>query len=293
MAEKEFKAYSATVHSTCKKRIYTVNFPSLGKKPKNKHNVNKEESNQNNDIDVNVDNLNILCTQSKSKLEVKIIIETTTHMLDYYFRLLKKIDEKKIPNPMFLKLFGNNHPTKEIIETTTAFYNIKKYIISNTDSHITVNKIIHDKNILCICVGDGIGPATGYLMAAATDWNVLSIDPVMRDEWLVDSKISNLTCIKSKMEDVCLEKYIDVKICFIISVHGHADLNALWMRMSKNTRIIALSIPCCTGFEHYVKNVKPVIKYDENEIPSDKRTLLIWDTALESSRKFISDVGTS
>ncbi|AYV80432.1 MAG: hypothetical protein Harvfovirus1_57 [Harvfovirus sp.] len=264
-----------TVLVTKRSRTYTLLFPSLGKRQDKKSRIIDTDASPS----VSIDGVLVTCTQTKSKLDIKVEVETSHHVLDAYFRMLEKIRDRHLPNPMDLMLFGRSNPAKEILETATAAETVRRYIFSHTKTIAEAHWVLNNRNTLCICVGDGIGPATGYLIAATTLWQTLSVDPEMRDEWIQDSKIPNLRCIRSNIEDAVLPE-TKMDLCIVVSVHGHADFNVLWKRLLPlHARVIAVSIPCCPGFVHHVLDVEPVLQFVENEIPSPMRKVLVWDSA--------------
>lgn len=174
--------------------------------------------------------------------------ESVHTMLHYFIDLITSIAHSKDYHklePLGLSIFGRKKVVKEIIENTTAVYNITTYIKQNFD--------IDPKEIVAICHGDGHQPRSGYLLSLATPWMVYSIDPEMEQNWLTQTYLPNLTCHRSVMEDfdlsVCQDKFV-----VIVGVHSHADLNELWNRLNDvaHTRV-ALSIPCCGHVEHEVQ----------------------------------------
>ncbi|AYV84331.1 MAG: hypothetical protein Hyperionvirus22_32 [Hyperionvirus sp.] len=283
----ESKRASVSIVATTKKRNYIINFPALGKRrghEKKKRTLPPEPpvaaaAAAEDEHSILVDGVHISCTQSNRKLEIQVVLPTSTRILDFYFRLLYRTSEKGFPNPTGLKLFGHSSPTKEVLETATAIKTIQDYVYSHTKNRAAGNALMDNPNVLCICVGDGIGPATGYLAAASTKWKVKSIDPQMSVEWETDSKIPTLQCIRNKVELVDFGEDSKGDVCFIISVHGHANFDELYKRMLTYKRVIALSIPCCPHITHHVTGVPPTLSFDEFEIPSPMRKILLWDTS--------------
>jgi len=208
--------------------------------------------------------------------------QMTTRVLDGYFRLVLRITGRGVENPMNLKLFGNSQITKAIIKTTTAVQTLKEYIfLRHAKSREEGLAIAENKSVVCMCVGDGITPRCGYLLAGSTSWNVTSVDPEMGKEWVADSRIKNLRCIRACMEDVDIPIENKASLCLIVSVHGHANMDVLWKRMTtRYKRVVALSIPCwCKKFVHRIDGIKPILNFAEKEIfPKSKRTVFVWDS---------------
>jgi len=233
--------------------------------------------------DLTIDRLTVNCHLIDSKIMVSIKMKVSTTMMDFYYQHTQDIVKRGYLHPMGLKLFGNDNPTKEIMETATCVRAIKGYLSKACKSRKKSDLIMMNKNVLCVCVGDGIGPAVGYLIAGGSNWRVLSIDPLMADEWTKNSKIPNLKCIRDKMESCDLSKY-KADLGIIISNHGHANFTDLWQRMTKlYKRVIGVSIPCCSKIVHHVKDIEAVSKYEVTDIQSDKRTVYIWDSHPEKT----------
>src|SRR5439155_25131412 len=168
-------------------------------------------------------------------------------------------------NSSKLNIYKNS--TKEICESMSALIHTLKYC----DEDIKNNKI------LCLVIADGISPKTGILFALNTNWNIHVIDPIMDDKW-VNGKfkniIPNMVCYRNKIEEIddnIFKNNIGFEKLIIIGVHSHANLNLLWEKIIYNfpqVSIFLLSIPCCNGFEHYVKKQDPFINIIDYAIPS-------------------------
>lgn len=210
-------------------------------------------------------------------------------VMNMYWEKIVQIVANGYKNPTELVLFGKNNRHKEILETSSAIHHLTEYFTldfkkekeSKTNpKHVahSMGKMTDNAKIRVICVGDGIGPAVGYLLAATTKWHVVSVDPLMRDEWLTQTLVPNLTCLKEKMEDVKLGAgTYDFDI--IVAVHSHANLDFLWRRLlTHSQRVVALSIPCCSGYVQHVMDLTPVYEHQEDQIPSSSNQVLIWDS---------------
>jgi hypothetical protein len=129
------------------------------------------------------------------------------------------------------------------------------------------------KDIIVICHGDGHQPRSGYLLALATSWTVHSIDPEMEDYWTTNSILPNLTCHRSKIEDIDLVGLCRDMFVVIVGVHSHANFDELWDRLDDVARIrVAVSLPCCAHVVHEIK-METVVDMHELEIPNKGVTI--------------------
>lgn len=225
----------------------------------------------------------LACVVHKKTVDLSVSMVMDNKLMNAFFRMCTRIAARGYDNPMALGLYGTSNPTKEVLESAAGYHYIMQFLRSLSQPEYWSDRDQFDldtknKETICICVGDGISPKTAYLFAATAHWQVISVDPEMRDQWLTSEKKGipgNLTCHKSKMEDVDLTKF-NFKRVIIAAVHSHANLDHLWRRIDTFQEKICLSIPCCAGFVHEVENVKPVRMLTELEIPSLKNKILIW-----------------
>lgn len=130
-----------------------------------------------------------------------------------------------------IKLLGIFPNAKEITESITAYNALKKYF------HYQNRVSFKDKNIICLCPGDGSTPRTGSLIATHTAWTVYSIDPKLK---IKNYSIRRLHLINSRIEDFLFPDLNDFKY-IVVSVHSHAKLTFF-----KNFKLVGIvSIPCC------------------------------------------------
>jgi len=159
-------------------------------------------------------------------------------------------------------MFGSSDPTKELLESMTAYLNtvnsIKKKVYStNTITYEQLHKLLAMDDILCIVHGDGVTPRTGLIFALCTNWRVISIDPIMGGiedpgEQMIRSGIekkhetklpSNLILHRGLVEDYSFDTD-GFNYLAIVGVHSHANLQKLWERFNSITKI-AFTMPCC------------------------------------------------
>lgn len=217
--------------------------------------------------------LNISETNNYYDLDVKY---NTKHLISYMDKFLRTcfVAETKynINMSTIMRIYGFKFATKEITESMAAF--------SHTSYHL--NKILYDRDVLCIVVADGKSPKTGIIFSLKTNWSVVSIDPMMEMEYVENKLMDNLVCYKdlveNKLDDI-LEEYKYVKQVVLINVHSHANTNKIWIEVTekRNSKgIFCLSIPCCPGYTHLVKNIEPVYRGIDNGIASQKNEIYLW-----------------
>lgn len=230
------------------------------------------------------------CTKKNKNKRIRIRYDRgqTPFYMNLFFRISRffELDYGFSLNSAKLDLYGSKTATKEICESMAALRHTRDYC----------KNLIDNDNILCLIVGDGLGPKTGILFAAKTKWCVHSIDPIMHEKWIREPQsgtiqvlrpgfaglVPNLTCHRALVEDVddsLFNANPNIKAIIIIGVHSHADLNNLWLKtIAKFNQkpIFLLSIPCCKGYEHYVKNVDPILNITDTGIPSLKNQVMAW-----------------
>ena len=147
------------------------------------------------------------------------------------------------PDILVLKVFPN---IKEITESMSvknhlySFWKNTKHELNQKDSNLTV-----------IVPGDGRNPRTGVLFAFTSAHKVISIDPLLKENWINQIKVKRLTCIKDKAENV----KIDQETIAIILPHSHCNLQELITKWTFKTAYI-VSMPCCFLDKQILKNKK-------------------------------------
>lgn len=151
---------------------------------------------------------------------------------------------------------------KEITESFAAFNAVARYI-SNFD--------FSDPDVTVVCVADGNTPRTGIVFALRTKWNVISIDPALKNKssWHF---VNRLTVIPEKLEDV-VDMYF--KKVIIVCVHSHVLLPVVLNKIRGDERAI-VSIPCC--FKQQIPNKLPDYDFNDQGIWSEKNRVMIWES---------------
>mgnify|MGYP000900357735 CR=1 FL=1 len=227
---------------------------------------------------IEFNNINIKLTKAGKKH--KIIIEgkrnKAINYMDNFLRL-DIINKNRIGISLLSKklmLYGKNKPCKEICESLAAYFNIKKLI----------KNIRFNQNVTCIVVADGIRPKTGVIFATRTHWNVHSVDPLMRPEWIngdYDKFFPRLKCHDKKIEEVIdsICSVDNTTAIVIICVHAHVNINNLWNNLITKHEclpILLLSMPCCTGYEQV--NIVPIINLIDPAIDNeDCGQIFVWE----------------
>lgn len=175
---------------------------------------------------------------------------------DYY--LNKFLRRKSSIDLLIWELFPN---TKEITETVGA--------VTAIQNHLELE--LKDPTVNVYVVGDGVSPRTGGYLAVNSNWNIWSIDPLMRISRYKDKGIRRLTMIDKRIEDC--DGFATNGPAIILHVHSHADLNHSYRKI-KSPNWNCIAIPCCSP--QYLKGIPHHIEYDDKHIHSPKNLVKIW-----------------
>ena len=198
-------------------------------------------------------------TVSHTEKEISVKITATKQeysiprILDYMHRIfghqcVDLTEEEKI-NRVSLYDIMPNDITKEMLEVGGVLLRIQKHVPYEIRMNSDVN---------CYVIGDGISPRCGTSVVYMTKWNVLSIDPAMRHEWL-EKKISpRLSCLAIKGEEVFFEK--GKLITVVICIHSHADLPNIIANNKDIENLLVFSVPCCMYEKQIVHEIEPFLK---------------------------------
>jgi hypothetical protein len=128
------------------------------------------------------------------------------------------------------------------------------------------------RDVLAVCVGDGVSPRTGATIALRSGWRVISVDPLMRAKWAAP-RIERLTCSRAKIEDLRISHPGPV---VIVAVHSHARLEDA-RRVIDAPEVAAVAIPCCVPQS---LGSPPDVTYQDAEIISPAREVRVWRRAV-------------
>jgi len=160
------------------------------------------------------------------------------------------------PDLLELKIFPN---AKEITESSSIF----NYMRNNQHDLFELD----DKEVVFICVGDGVTPRTAAMFAFRTAWNCISIDPDMT--WENNGRVRRLTCIKDKVENLTPKRYPKLVIAH---VHSHAHLQES-CRIFQGDRRVVIAMPCCIKQE---RDINPNVIYEDKSVWSPKNQIKVW-----------------
>lgn len=160
------------------------------------------------------------------------------------------------PDLLAMRVFPNG---KEISESFGAFSAVR-WRLPEFD--------LKDPSVNVVCVADGCTPRTGATFALRSNWQVYSVDPLMKGGTRRWSAIRRLTTVATKIEDFSLE----ADNIIVVAVHSHANLKASIANL-KAKRMAVVAIPCCVNLD---LDVKPTRVYQDKGIISPCRTVKIW-----------------
>jgi len=167
-------------------------------------------------------------------------------------------------------LFPNS---KEQSESVSALFAFRKYVQTER-SRVGV-----------IVVADGSTPRTGFLLALERPKWVISVDPIMRAEWIDSEKLpSNLCVCKCKIEEVELDElnWREIDSVVIIAVHAHVGFeNYLDVVLQRKQKTTIIAIPCCIPLEIAPKQATDwklnlLSRQQDYSILSPCRTVAVW-----------------
>jgi len=153
-----------------------------------------------------------------------------------------------------LKVFPD---AKEVTETMAVYNATRKQFRKKIP--MNEHKIVH-------VVADGSTPRTAAFLAFLTKWQLYSIDPQMKEEWVVQDKVERLKCYKNKIEDI-YETLPTPDL--VILVHPHVTYEVI-KECYPNTPIIAM--PCCV---HYPEELASKV-YRDQGVWSPQNKILIY-----------------
>jgi len=175
----------------------------------------------------------------------------------YFDELVKLRCAPDLLNPRY-KLFPN---AKELTESFGAF----RAALRHFRDWMTCD------DVTVVCVGDGCRPRTGATFAFRSPWNVISIDPNLRNPRSVGD-IERLECNVKRVQD-CAPRHFPKLL--IVAVHSHATLEETMSTLSGD-EVGVIAIPCCVPLE---LDAKPIADYRDGGIHSPKNRVLVWRTS--------------
>lgn len=194
---------------------------------------------------------------------VSTISKQVTKHLNWFLRT------NSAPDILALKVFPN---PKEITESIGAMRAVFDYIPVRRDAD----------GVQLISVADGCTPRTAAAFAFYTKWNVVSVDPILKegDKW--EEKICRLTCHAKTIQDYLSlfnhqEGIPSINTKIFVGVHPHVNVafHAYWYKQDHPEKdVYCVAIPCCQDIS--LKEMKPQIEYLDAGILSPKRIVRIW-----------------
>ncbi|RLF67200.1 MAG: hypothetical protein DRN26_02895 [Thermoplasmata archaeon] len=170
--------------------------------------------------------------------------------------------------PDLLRFFNKcQHPAKEVTETFAAFRMVRKQLGSENFGR---------NDFTCIVPGDGALPRTGATMAHLTRWEIISVDPALKEEGENAFGVERLQCIKKRIQDCRLYSRPNL---VVLAVHSHAPLQAALDIASNWKEALVIAIPCCVpqaiqDREEYLKC--KMSSTQDMGIFSQKNEVLTW-----------------
>lgn len=162
---------------------------------------------------------------------------------------------------------------KELTESVAAYQAVMRHCSFLED----------DSSVTCVCIADGSTPRTASLFAFMTKWQVISIDPALREKSFEKWKaIHRLELLKTLVEDMP-HRFADKLV--IVGVHAHnyeqrppkgIIKNILTSTITKITakEYFVATLPCCHDLQ--IPGRTPDVEYFDPGIWSEKNLVRIW-----------------
>eukprot|EP00943_MAST-04B_sp_MAST-4B-sp1_P007990 g7990.t1 len=187
---------------------------------------------------------------------------------------------------------------KDISESMGAFraatlYSHLELNCDNNNDIIKTRSRWKQQNIWCLCIGDGSTPRTATLISFLTSWNLISVDPGLKQEFVgKDPKgINRMECFDMKFEDwvkffssssACKIIKLECNYLYIICVHSHHRFvgDACFEKVRNlfgNPRTCLVNLPCCARYSP-IKDIgrTPDITFEDPAIFSACRKIDMW-----------------
>ena len=170
-----------------------------------------------------------------------------------------------------LHIFPN---AKEISESMGCFDGVRRYL--------PVGWNFSDTNIICLSLADGSTPRTAALFAYMSKWQIISVDPAMREDAIERCKsVDRLICIKDIVENI--GEY-ECERAVILAVHAHnspekkdkrKNILEAAMKKVKAKNYLVVALPCCNDLNIPGRNFQH--EYKDLGIWSEKNVIRIWE----------------
>lgn len=196
-----------------------------------------------------------------------------SNQLAYIDRFLRM---DSAPLLLSVKLFPRHALLKEITESVAMLDTLLRHFGS-----ILRDRSVSPENTLCVVIGDGVTPRTGALLACLLpSCEVVSLDPMMREEWQRQTTFRRLTVLRTTIEGWLSSSaaFPSRKHVFLLGVHSHAKPRAFIERSLEawpGANIYFVTIPCCV--DHDLGPEHRLIESSTNlDILSPMRQVLVY-----------------
>ena len=183
--------------------------------------------------------------------------------------------------PDILPFFNNNHRSagKEITESFAMWR-----------AAIDVLEVDPKEPLIAIVVGDGKRPRTASVLAHLTQWNTISIDPILDMKWFNtyakerDAQGNPLVRLrpiprKAHKEEITVNCKGWRAILFF--PHAHAPMSEALQVPTNYSRLDVINMPCCNKIEPQFLMKKFALQHQlftfvDDAVWSPKNTIHVW-----------------
>lgn len=173
---------------------------------------------------------------------------------------------------------------KDVSESMASIQAAAQYGLQSTNK----KKKKKGNRIKCLCIGDGSTPRTAVLACYLKQWECVSIDPALQDDWhgVQPKGVRGLVGFKGTLEEFMKtqpqEEQAEYDHLLLLCVHSHARLHKdesvpCIMARYGDIPTTLVSLPCCPTFRSQ-KDVgrAPDHVYEDDCVFSQCRKVEIW-----------------
>ena len=261
---------SSSSNSSSNQMQYITRDPIIQRKVKDKSKYYGKNNNKNSDsIDITYTNTGIMIDHKEYP------IPTGKYLMQLLEISSLCIEDNK---QIIRTLLNTNNTSKEITESFAMFNGLQTLL---KKKRIDINDIT---NANVYVIGDGIIPFTSMVLSLLLPYNFLihSIDPILDFDISTlgnNQNTKRIKIFKKMSQDFEITDDSDGdenSISIVIACHSHAPLEEFWNRLSN--RRLAVSLPCCGKYWSIMKNVIPIMEYDDYEIFSPRRRVYLYSS---------------
>lgn len=181
--------------------------------------------------------------------------------------------------PDILPFFTNNHrnAAKEVTESFAMWR-----------AAVDILKLDPKGNTTVIVIGDGTRPRTAAVFSHLTQWDCVSVDPLMDLNWFTEyeKQREKIGCplvrlVPYRRKAMDFEVDCETARCLLVLPHSHASLTEALTSPINYSQLDVIAMPCCKNIEQKYLEKKFALEhnlftYVDTNVWSPKNTVHIW-----------------